>query len=308
MSFAIATFYRFVSLPDYTALQAPLREKCQALGIKGSILLAAEGINATVTGSRQALDELLAYLGQDPRLAGLEPKWSEADTWPFKRLKVRLKREIVTLGVPVDPTQRVGQYVKPEAWNALISDPEVLLLDTRNGYEVKIGSFKGAIDPQTASFSEFPAYVQRQLDPQTHRKVAMFCTGGIRCEKASAYLLDQGFEQVYHLEGGILKYLEQVPAEESLWEGECFVFDQRVAVEEGVQTGHYAMCMGCGEPVGDAERLSPEYEAGVSCPACFAERSESQKARARERQRQWERAQAKLQKERQKEPQKQAQE
>lgn len=297
MSFAIATFYRFVSLPDYQALQVPLREKCQALGIRGSILLAEEGINATVTGSRDALDTLLADLGQDPRLASLEPKWSEAETWPFKRLKVRLKREIVTLGVPVDPARRVGQYVKPEAWNALISEPDVLLLDTRNGYEVKIGSFKGAIDPQTASFSEFPAYVQQQLDPQTHRKVAMFCTGGIRCEKASAYLLDQGFEQVYHLEGGILKYLEAVPPEESLWEGECFVFDQRVAVEEGVQTGHYEMCMGCGEPVGDAERLSPDYEVGVSCPACFSERSETQKARARERQRQWERAQAKLQKE-----------
>lgn len=291
MSIAIATFYRFVALPDYVALQDPLREQCLALGIKGSILLAEEGLNATLAGERSALNAFLDYLNSDPRLAGLEPKWSSAESWPFKRLKVRLKREIVTLGVPVDPSRHVGQYVKPQDWNALIADPEVLLVDTRNSYEVKIGSFKGAIDPQTQSFREFPTYVQQQLNPQRHRKVAMFCTGGIRCEKASAYLLDQGFEQVYHLEGGILKYLEEIPAEESLWEGACFVFDQRVAVEEGVQPGHFGMCLGCGQAINESDRQSPEYEEGVSCPACFSQRSDSQKARSRERQRQWVRAQ-----------------
>lgn len=291
MSIAIATFYRFVALPDYVSLQDPLRDQCLALGVKGSILLAEEGLNATLAGERSALNAFLDYLNSDPRLAGLEPKWSSAESWPFKRLKVRLKREIVTLGVPVDPSRHVGQYVKPQDWNALIADPEVLLVDTRNSYEVKIGSFKGAIDPQTQSFREFPTYVQQQLNPQRHRKVAMFCTGGIRCEKASAYLLDQGFEQVYHLEGGILKYLEEIPPEESLWEGACFVFDQRVAVEEGVQPGHFGMCLGCGQAITEADRQSPEYEEGVSCPACFAQRSDSQKARSRERQRQWVRAQ-----------------
>jgi UPF0176 protein len=294
MTTHIAAFYRFVALPDYQDLRPDILAVCTAQGLKGTLLLAEEGINATLAGSRMGLQNLFDYLGQDARLAQLEAKWSEAPEMPFRRLKVRLKREIVTLGVPVDPNQKVGQYVPPQDWNQLLADPEVLLLDTRNKYEVRIGTFKGAVDPQTDSFSEFPQYTQTHLDPQKHKKVAMFCTGGIRCEKASSYLLEQGFEQVYHLEGGILKYLEEVPAEQSLWQGECFVFDQRVAVEDGVQTGHYGMCNGCGEPVSAADQESPEYEKGVTCPACFAVRTPAQKASSRERQRQYDQARKKL--------------
>ncbi|PIQ29221.1 hypothetical protein COW36_17460 [bacterium (Candidatus Blackallbacteria) CG17_big_fil_post_rev_8_21_14_2_50_48_46] len=286
MTVQIATFYRFFSFPDYQAWQPRLIAFCRAQALKGTILLAAEGLNATLAGSREELETLLAYLGEDSRLLDLEPKWSEAANMPFQRLKVRLKKEIVSLGVPVDPVRKVGAYVSPENWNALISDPEVLLLDTRNHYEVRIGTFAGAVDPHTDSFREFPDYVRKNLDPQTHRKVAMFCTGGIRCEKATSYLLEQGFDQVYHLEGGILKYLETVPAEESRWQGECFVFDQRVAVEQGVSEGHYVMCLACGEPVSQSDLASPDFEAGVACPACVATHSAEQKARAREKQRQ----------------------
>ncbi len=235
----IIAFYKFAPLPDFAALQTPLLATCQAQGIYGSILLAEEGINGTVAGTRAGIDHLLAYLRADDRLRDLEAKESYAAFLPFARMKVRLKKEIVTLGVAgIDPNQEVGDYVAPQDWNTLISDPDVLLIDTRNNFEVEMGTFAGAVNPQTASFGEFPAYVQEHLNPQQHKKIAMFCTGGIRCEKATAYLLSQGFESVYHLKGGILSYLEQISPEESLWEGECFVFDERVSLAHGLKPRH----------------------------------------------------------------------
>lgn len=268
-------------------MQPGLLDFCLNQGIKGTLLLAEEGINGTVAGSRAAIDALIAQLKSDARLADLEHKESVADEMPFYRMKVRLKKEIVTLGVPgINPNNRVGTYVAPEDWNALISDPDVVVVDTRNGYEYDIGTFRGAIDPQTSSFSEFPAYVSSKLNPARHKKVAMFCTGGIRCEKASSFMLQQGFEQVYHLQGGILKYLEKIPAAESLWEGECFVFDQRVAVGHGLQVGEYEICHACRQPVSPQEQASAEYVAGVSCPRCHGTLSEEKRARAAERQKQ----------------------
>lgn len=269
MSQVVATFYKFVRLPDFAEKRDSLLAYCQAQGIKGTILLAAEGINATIAGSRQAIDSLLALLRSDPRLVDLEPKESYADFPPFDRMKVRLKKEIVTLGLPeVDPSDRVGTYVTPQDWNELISDPEVTVIDTRNDYEVSIGTFKGAQNPKTASFRQFPDYVRTHLDPTKHKKVAMFCTGGIRCEKATSFMMAQGFQEVYHLKGGILKYLEEVPQEESLWQGECFVFDQRVAVREGLAIGTHDMCPSCGHPISEADKTSPDYQEGVSCPYC----------------------------------------
>lgn len=265
----VAAFYKFVSLPDYVELRAPLLALCQEQEIRGTILLAQEGINGTIAGSRSAIAKVLDYLRSDSRFADLNVKESETESRMFDRLKVKLKKEIVTLGIPeVDPTQKVGTYVKPQEWNAVISDPETIVIDVRNRFEVSVGSFEGAIDPETASFRQFPDYVRSQLDPRQHQKVAMFCTGGIRCEKASAYLLSQGFKQVYHLEGGILKYLEEVPSEESLWRGECFVFDQRVAVTQGVKDGSYDMCYACGHPISPDEKASPLYQEGISCPYC----------------------------------------
>lgn len=283
----VAALYKFAPLPDYQAMQPGLLDFCLNQGIKGTLLLAEEGINGTVAGSRAAIDALIAQLKSDARLADLEHKESVADEMPFYRMKVRLKKEIVTLGVPgINPNNRVGTYVAPEDWNALISDPDVVVVDTRNGYEYDIGTFRGAIDPQTSSFSEFPAYVSSKLNPARHKKVAMFCTGGIRCEKASSFMLQQGFEQVYHLQGGILKYLEKIPAAESLWEGECFVFDQRVAVGHGLQVGEYEICHACRQPVSPQEQASAEYVAGVSCPRCHGTLSEEKRARAAERQKQ----------------------
>jgi UPF0176 protein len=230
----VATFYKFVKLPDFADKKNPLMSFCREKDIKGTILLAKEGINGTIWGTRQGIDEVLELLRSDSRLANLEHKESHTDSSPFKRMKVKLKKEIVTIGLPeVDPNQTVGTYVNAKDWNQLISDPEVFVIDTRNEYEVAIGTFKGAIDPQTDSFREFPQYVEQNFDPVKHKKVAMFCTGGIRCEKASSLMLSKGFQEVYHLKGGILKYLEEVPSEESLWEGECFVFDDRLAVKEG---------------------------------------------------------------------------
>lgn len=287
MAIAIATFYKFVQLPDYAALRQPFYDLCQQNGIKGTILLAEEGINGTLAGLPEALEATLAGLRADDRFADLEHKLSIADEMPFERLKVKLKREIVTFGVQeANPTQQVGTYVDPKEWNTLISNPDVLVIDTRNDYEVAIGSFERALNPQTQSFRQFPDYVQQTLDPQQHRKVAMFCTGGIRCEKASSYLLSQGFAEVYHLKGGILKYLEDVPPEESLWRGECFVFDQRVAVQQGLEPGSYESCRGCGRPVSDEDQAHPSYEAGVCCPHCADEVTEEQKERRRERMRQ----------------------
>jgi UPF0176 protein len=265
MKLVVATFYKFVRLPDFAELRSSLHTCCEAFDIRGTILLAAEGINGTIAGTPEAIDAFLAKLRSDSRFADLEHKESTADAPPFDRLKVKLKSEIVTLGLPeINPNEQVGTYVKPQDWNALIQDPDVVVIDTRNAYEVNIGSFEGAENPQTRSFRQFPDYVQR-LDPDQHPKVALFCTGGIRCEKASSYLLSQGFSEVYHLQGGILKYLEEVPEAESLWQGECFVFDQRVAVQHGLAAGTHEMCQACGHPV--ARELA-------NCPNCDAPRKQ----------------------------------
>jgi UPF0176 protein len=281
MTQVVVTFYKFVRLPDFAEKRDSLLSQCEAQGIRGTILLAAEGINGTIAGSRQAIDALLSFLRSDPRLVDLEQKESYADSVPFDRMKVRLKKEIVTLGLPeIDPSDRVGTYVSPQEWNELISDPEVTIIDTRNEYEVSIGTFRGAKNPKTASFRQFPDYVRNHLDPTKHKKVALFCTGGIRCEKATSFMMEHGFQEVYHLKGGILKYLEEVPAEESLWQGECFVFDQRVAVREGLAAGTHEMCQSCGHPISEADKTSPHYQEGVSCPYCcdrLTEEKRSQK-------------------------------
>ncbi len=291
MPFVVAALYRFAPLDDYRALREPLLELCLQHDVRGSLLLAAEGINGTIAGSRAAIDAVLAWLRRDPRLAGLEHKESLDESQPFRRMKVKLKREIVTLGIDgIDPNREVGTYVEPCDWNAIISDPDVLLLDTRNDYEVAIGTFEGAVNPDTETFREFPDFV-RAIDPAKQRKVAMFCTGGIRCEKASAYMLQQGFAEVFHLKGGILKYLEEVPEEQSLWRGECFVFDNRVTVDHSLRKGSYDLCHGCGWPVDDGARQSPLYEEGVSCPHCADTLTDEQRARFRERRRQGELAQ-----------------
>ena len=283
----VAAIYKFVKLEDCAAMRTPLLAQCDALGISGTLLLAHEGINGTIAGTRASIDQILAYLHSDPRLADLEHKESAAEQPPFYRMKVKLKKEIVTMGVPgIDPTELVGHYVKPEDWNALISDPDVLLIDTRNDYEVDVGTFKGALNPHTTTFREFPEYVKKNIDPQQKPRVAMFCTGGIRCEKASAYMLQQGFSEVYHLQGGILKYLENVPAEESLWQGECFVFDQRVAVGQSLAPGHYELCYGCSRPITAEEKASPKYQAGISCPHCYDALTPEKRAAAMERQKQ----------------------
>ncbi len=287
MSFVVAALYKFVRLDDYHELREPLLDACLNAGTRGTLLLAREGINGTIAGSREGIDEVLHWLRRDPRLADLEHKESFDAQLPFHRMKVKVKREIVTMGVDgVDPTDTVGTYVEPADWNALIDDPEVLLIDTRNDYECSIGSFRGAVDPGTVSFRDFPEFVQRELDPARQRKVAMFCTGGIRCEKASAYMLKAGFEEVYHLRGGILKYLEEVPSEESAWEGECFVFDNRVAVNHRLEKGSYDQCFGCRHPITEDDKRSGRYEKGVCCPHCFDRQGADQKARFRERQRQ----------------------
>lgn len=284
MPWSVITFYKFVQLNDFAELRQPLAALCQANKIKGTILLAQEGINATLSGTDKDLETVLTHLKQDPRLADLTHKTSWAEEQPFERMKVKLKKEIVTLGQPgVSPTKKVGTYVEPQDWNQVISDPDVMVVDTRNHYEVDIGTFRGATNPETNSFREFPDYTTEQLDPTKHKKVAMFCTGGIRCEKASSYLLEQGFEQVYHLKGGILKYLEEVPADESLWEGECFVFDERVTVQHGLAPGSYAMCHGCGHPISPQDTQSPHYEPGITCPHCYDKLTEDQRIRFAER-------------------------
>jgi UPF0176 protein len=267
MMIVVAAFYQFVPLPDCAEWQVSLLEHCTAQGIKGTILLATEGINGTIAGSRQAIDAILSLLRADPRLADLQHKESLAATMPFDRLKVRLKPEIVTFGQPVDPTVQVGTYVDPQDWNALMADPDVIVIDTRNDFEVSIGSFKGAENPKTQSFREFPEFVRDRLDPKQHSKIALFCTGGIRCEKASSFLLAQGFSQVYHLKGGILNYLEQVPVAESLWQGECFVFDQRVAVQHGLELGTHQLCFSCGNPIAIAD-TTLERQPEQLCPQC----------------------------------------
>ncbi|KTT21800.1 hypothetical protein SB14R_19305 [Pseudomonas oryzihabitans] len=283
----VAALYKFVTLDDYVQLREPLLQTLLANDVKGTLLLAEEGINGTVSGSRAGIDAVLAWLRADPRLVDIDHKESYCAEQPFYRTKVKLKKEIVTLGVPgVDPNQRVGTYVEPQDWNALVDDPEVLVIDTRNDYEVGIGSFKGAIDPKTKSFRDFPAYIREHFDPARHKKVAMFCTGGIRCEKASSFMLQEGFPEVFHLKGGILKYLEEVPAAESRWEGECFVFDNRVTVTHELAEGAYDQCHACRNPVSPEDMQSPHYSPGISCPHCWDSLSEKTRAGARERQKQ----------------------
>lgn len=293
MTYNIAALYKFAPLRDYAQLREPLQNMCDLLEIKGTLLLAAEGINGTVAGTDQAIDDLLAFLRADLRLADLEAKFSRAEDMPFLRMKVRLKKEIVTMGVPgTDPNEVVGTYVEPEDWNALISDPDVVLIDTRNDYEVEIGTFKGAVNPQTETFREFPDWVEQNKENLKKPKVAMFCTGGIRCEKASSYMKSKGYDEVYHLKGGILKYLETVEKADSLWQGDCFVFDQRVAVKHGLEESDYDQCFACRYPITEKEKQSPLYVKGVSCPRCHNRMSEEQRASFAERQKQIELAKA----------------
>ena len=285
--YVVCALYKFVTLENFEALREPLLQIMEFNNIRGTLLLAQEGINGTVSGTRQTIDALLAWLNADERLNPISVKESIDETQPFHRTKVKLKKEIVTMGVQgIDPLKTAGTYVKPADWNALISDPEVLLIDTRNDYEIEIGTFKHAVNPHTGSFREFPQYVKDNLDPEKNKKIAMFCTGGIRCEKSTAYLKEQGFDEVYHLEGGILKYLEDVPKDNTLWEGDCFVFDNRVAVNHDLEKSHYDQCYACRLPVTKQDKQSEEFEAGVSCPKCFGKHTEEQLARFTEREKQ----------------------
>jgi UPF0176 protein len=287
MQYVVAALYQFVRLDNYQEMREPLLAKCLELGIKGTLLLAYEGINGTIAGSRESIDAILAYLKADKRFAGLDHKESFFTEPPFYRMKVKVKKEIVTLGVEgIDPNDTVGHYVEPKDWNALISDPDVVVIDTRNHYEYELGTFARALDPNTESFREFPDYVKQHMDPAKQKKVAMFCTGGIRCEKSTAYLLKQGFEEVYHLKGGILKYLEEVPETESLWRGDCYVFDNRVAVNHKLEQGSYDLCHGCRYPVSQQDKASLLYEEGVCCPRCHDKLTDDQKLRFGERQKQ----------------------
>ena len=279
--------YKFVTLPNYAALREPLLNAMSKNNVFGTLLLAQEGINGTVSSTREGVDALLKWLDQQPGLENIDTKESYHSEIPFYRTKVKLKNEIVTMGVEgIDPKQVVGTYVKPEDWNALISDPDVVLVDTRNDYEVEIGTFENAVDPKTKTFREFPAWAKDNLDPEKHKKVAMFCTGGIRCEKSTAYMKEQGFDQVYHLEGGILKYLEKVPKEQTLWSGECFVFDNRVAVDHDLKRGSYDQCHACRMPITEQEKDHLHYQEGLSCHHCYGTVDEEQKQRFAERQKQ----------------------
>ncbi|WP_417453560.1 rhodanese-related sulfurtransferase [Kiloniella sp.] len=283
----VSALYHFAVLEDFESLREPLHNFMVQHDVKGTLLLAREGINGTVASSQEGIDALHAYIRADERLKNVVTKESYHDEMPFHRTKVKLKKEIVTMGVEgIDPNQIVGTYVKPQDWNALISDPDVVLVDTRNDYEVGIGTFKNAIDPKTATFREFPAYVAENLADAKNKKVAMFCTGGIRCEKSTAYLKEQGFKDVYHLEGGILKYLEEVPEEESLWEGECFVFDSRVAVKHNLEKGVYDQCFACRMPITEEDKQSEHYRKGVSCHHCYESLTDEQLKRFEEREKQ----------------------
>ena len=286
-AYLIAAFYQFVDLPDFVERKPALLACCEAHDVLGMILLAEEGVNGTIAGPPAGVHAVLDHLRAFPGMGGLQHKESFADTAPFYRMKVRLKKEIVTLGVPgISPTRMAGTYVKPEDWNALISDPDVVVIDVRNDYEVSLGTFKGAIDPRTRHFSDLPEWVEEQDVLKARPKVAMFCTGGIRCEKSTALLRAQGFDEVYHLEGGILKYLETVPEDRSLWEGECFVFDERVSVGHGLKVGDAVLCRACRHPLTKDDLASPLYEAGVSCPHCYGTKTEAQQRSIAERHRQ----------------------
>jgi len=283
----LAAMYKFVHLPDFKVLREKLVQVCEKQSLKGTLLLAEEGINGTVAGGREGIDNLLCFLKQDSRFSDLEHKESFVSQVPFYRMKVRLKKEIVTMGIPdTDPNQLNGAKIDYKEWNELISDPDVLVIDTRNEYECEIGTFKNAISPNTKTFREFPEFVNNELDSEKHKKIAMFCTGGIRCEKATNYLLKQGYEDVYHLNGGILKYLEEVKQEENLWQGDCFVFDGRVAVDKNLEQGNYEQCFACRMPLSKEELQSEEYEKGISCPNCIASLTDEKYMRVSERQRQ----------------------
>jgi len=283
----ICALYKFTRLDDFEEIQDPLKLFLDSLNIRGTLLLAREGVNGTIAGDNDSIMKSLDYLQKDKRLVGLEYKFSYSEKPPFKRLKVKLKKEIVTLGVSnIDPTFSSGTYVKPADWNELINDPDVVLIDTRNNYEFEIGSFKGSINPNTETFRQFPAYTKNNLEKYRDKKIAMFCTGGIRCEKSTAYLKSKGFENVFHLQGGILKYLEEVKEDDSLWEGECFVFDDRVAVKHNLELGKYDQCHACRFPITEEDKEHPHYEKGTSCPRCYGTKNLSQVNRYREREKQ----------------------
>jgi UPF0176 protein len=276
-----------VTLENYQAMRQPIHDVMEKNHVRGTLLLANEGINGTIAGSRHAIDTVITWLKSDPRLIELECKESITSVIPFNRTKVKLKKEIVTMGIEgIDPKQVVGTYVNAQDWNSLIDDPEVLVIDTRNDYEFQVGTFKNAINPNTQSFREFPQYVKENLDSDKHKKVAMFCTGGIRCEKSTAFLKQQGFDEVYHLKGGILKYLEEMPIESTLWEGECFVFDERVTVNHHLEKGSYDQCNACRLPITEVDKISDKYQQGVSCPHCFDKVTIEQRARFSEREKQ----------------------
>ena len=286
-NYVVAALYKFAPLSGLDRLKTELEDACAKNDICGTLLIAHEGINGTIAGPRQGIDAILHFIRRLPGLQDIEHKESFAAERPFYRMKVRIKKEIVTIGISdVNPNEIVGTYLAPDEWNKVISDPETVVIDTRNDYEIKIGTFKNAIDPHTGTFREFPDYVQKNFDPDKHKKVAMFCTGGIRCEKASAYMKKLGFEEVYHLKGGILKYLETVPPENSLWQGDCFVFDQRVAVGHGLALGDYILCPSCRHPVSAEERRSSLYEEGICCPNCHDKITPEKRAAAAERHKQ----------------------
>ena len=291
--YVTCALYKFVALPNYGSIRHPLLKVMTDNNVFGTLLLAAEGINGTISGRREDVDTLLSWIEKQPGLESIDTKESYDDKIPFYRSKVKLKKEIVTMGVEgIDPKQVVGTYVKPADWNDLIADPDVILVDTRNDYEVEIGTFANAIDPKTKSFRDFPNWAKKNLDPDKHKKVAMFCTGGIRCEKSTAYMKEQGFDEVYHLEGGILKYLEEVPSEQTLWQGECFVFDNRVAVDHDLKRGSYDQCHACRMPITEQEKLLPSYAEGLSCLHCYGTVSDEKKQRFAQRQKQVELAKA----------------
>lgn len=285
----VAALYRFTPFADHASLQAPLLAVCEEAGVKGTLLLAHEGINGTIAGTDNAVGAVLGHIRSLPGCEQTEVKFSYTSAMPFHRMKVRLKREIVTMGeAGIDPRASVGRYVDPQDWNALIADPDTIVIDTRNDYEVAVGTFEGAVDPHTKSFREFPGWFREHREDllEGKKKVAMFCTGGIRCEKSTSFLRAEGVDEVYHLKGGILKYLETVPEDESKWQGDCFVFDERVTVRHGLEPGDYGLCRACRRPVSDEDQASPDFVEGVSCPYCISERSDEQRARYAERQRQ----------------------
>ncbi|MDY7026655.1 MAG: rhodanese-related sulfurtransferase [Pseudomonadota bacterium] len=291
--FVVCALYKFTPLPEFTELREPLLAQMQAYDVRGTLLLAHEGINGTIAGPQQGIDQVLNWLKQQDAFAELEYKTSLSEHLPFKRSKVKLKKEIVTMGIEgIDPLKSFGTYIEAEDWNDLISDPEVTLIDCRNDYEYQVGTFKGAINPNTDTFREFPDYIKETLDPAKNKKVAMFCTGGIRCEKSTAYLKEQGFEEVYHLKGGVLKYFEDVATDDTLWEGECFVFDDRVTVDQELQPGSYDQCHACRLPITEADKQSEKYQLGVSCPHCYDQVDEAKRERFAQRQKQIELAKA----------------